>query len=223
MQQTKRLNRERPTAIASTASSGATLASIRSRPASTASIRRRVASGVDPASYRTSAHGRVDELDRRADLHRQHITVERGQVEQGTVQGVALGPGGAGLLPVLQVLHGAGHAAHRLGHALAGRALAERLAQRRPLRLVELLGDRGGLFLRRINQRAAAAKAGPSGHDCTGTAEHPPGGAAAAGSTRAAGPGRCAPARPGPRPAPGRVDPVARRALATAAAAARAA
>src|SRR6185437_7138732 len=89
----------------------------------------------------------------RPDLHREHVAVERREVEQGTVERIALQPGGAGLLPILEVLHGPGDATDGLGHPLAGGALAEGTAQRTPLGLVEVRGDRVGLRLRGLHQR----------------------------------------------------------------------
>ena len=110
----------------STASRGATLRVRRSRQRMMAWMRRRVASGDAAAA---SAHGGrvVGQFDLGADLDHQDVTVVLSQLDQGLVQGVALDPGGARLLPVLQVLHGARHAAQAsrrlafgLGHALAG-------------------------------------------------------------------------------------------------------
>ena len=83
------------TVIASTASSGATLASIASRAARTASIRRSVVSGSDSAA--SPRNGRfeigVDEVDRCAELDHEHVAIERREVDQRTVEHVALRAG----------------------------------------------------------------------------------------------------------------------------------
>ena len=50
----------------------------------------------------------------------QHVAVEAGEVDQRPVEGVALGSGGPGLLPPLEVLELPGRAAGRPGGALAG-------------------------------------------------------------------------------------------------------
>src|SRR3954447_21728889 len=97
----------RAIAMASTASSGFTLASSRSRQVMIASSRWSVAPGVPPAARPPArpagrAAGRtqlarpvgVDQLDGGAELHREQVAVVGGQVEQGTVECVTLRAGG---------------------------------------------------------------------------------------------------------------------------------
>ena len=95
----------------SRASIGGTLnSSICSRAAKTASIRRRLSSGGDrAASCSTSA--RISSLtisERGAELHGEHVAVDRDQVHQTAVDDVEVPALGPGLLGLLQVAEGRG-------------------------------------------------------------------------------------------------------------------
>ena len=187
------------------------MSSRRSRQVMIASIRRTVDSGAagggQPAQFLLVAG--AGQVHVRAQLDDQHVTVEGGQVEQRAVQRVPLQPGGPGLLPVLQVLHGPGRAADRLGHALAGRAFAERLAQRVPLGRVQLLGDRGRFLLGRLDQSRGGAQRRAQAGDPRREAEHL--GAALRGlrvGGQPLGPAHVPLRGPGGGEGPGRVHPV---------------
>ena len=157
--------------MASTAMRGFTLSSSASRQASTASSRCSTPSGVSArASRRTSAVASgCGGADGRAALRDQDVPVERREVDQRPVERVALGAGGAGPLPALQLLDRAGAAAGGGRRALAGPAGAEGLLERLRLRAVQLRGQRGGLLLGGLTSWSAAAKQAPRSVSEAGT------------------------------------------------------
>ena len=180
-----------------------------------ASIRRTVVSGGE-ASARRLQVGLVAGAAPAPPARRAGPRARRGRTRPGPaarpVQRVPLQPGGAGLLPVLELLQRPRGAADRLGDPLAGRALAERPAQRVPLGLVQLLGDRLGLLLGGLDQRRGGGqRRAQAGHAAAARASTSSRRAAASGvggqPARPAdvplrGPGRGQRARPEP-PRPG--------------------
>ena len=101
----------------------------------------------------------VGQLHVGAELDREHVAVEAGQVEQGPVERVPLQPGRPGLLPVLEFLQRTGPAADGGRDPLAGRAFAERPAQGLAFGHVELFGQRRGFASAALTSFAAAASA----------------------------------------------------------------